>query len=66
MFYEISLFEENFASTIYNIQSTLNLWSVKGLKLTVLKTLIIPKLIHKALHLPSDYQNNLSSNRIEF
>ena len=50
------LFEENFASTIHNLQSTLNLWLVGGLtllgKITVLKTLVIPKLIHKASYLP--------------
>ena len=55
-FDELSLFEENFASTIHNLQSTLNLWLVRGLtllgKITVLKTLIIPKLIHKASYLP--------------
>ena len=55
-FDELSLFEENFASTIHNLQLTLNLWLVRGLtligKVTVLKTLVIPKLIHKALYLP--------------
>ena len=55
-FDELSLFEEKFASTIHNLQSTLNLWLVRGLtllgKITVLKTLIIPKLIHKASYLP--------------
>ena len=55
-FDELSLFEENFASTIHNLQSTLNLWLVRGLtllgKIAVLKTLIIPKLIHKASYLP--------------
>ena len=55
-FDELSLFEENFASTIYNLQSTLHLWLVRGLtllgKITVLKTLVIPKLIHKATYLP--------------
>ena len=55
-FDEFSLFEENFASTIHNLQSTLNLWLVRGLtllgKITVLKTLVIPKLIHKASYLP--------------
>ena len=43
-FDELSLFEENFASTIHNVQSTLNLWLVRGLtlleKITVLKTLV--------------------------
>ena len=55
-FDELSLFEENFASTIHNLQSILNLWLVRGLtllgKITVLKTLVIPKLIHKASYLP--------------
>ena len=53
---ELSLFEENFENTIHNLQSTLNLWLVRGLtlleKITVLKTLVIPKLIHKASYLP--------------
>ena len=54
-FYELSLFQENFANTIHNLQSTLNLWLVRELilfgKITVLKTLVIPKLIHKASYL---------------
>ena len=45
---KLSLFEENFSNTIHNLQSTLNLWLVKSLtllgKITVLKTLVIPKL----------------------
>ena len=49
-------FEENFANIIHNLQSTLNLWLVRGLtllgKITVLKILVIPKLIHKASYLP--------------
>ena len=73
-FDEFSLFEENFASTIHNLQSTLNLWLVRGLtllgnglillgKITVLKTLVIPKLIHKASYLPIQlYLKNLLSN----
>ena len=65
-FDEFSLFEENFASTIHNLQSTLNLWLVRGLtllgKITVFKTLIIPKLIHKASYLPIQLPKNLSSN----
>ena len=40
-FDELSLLEKNFANTIYNLQSTLNLWLVRGLtlsgKITVLK-----------------------------
>ena len=67
-FDELSLFEENFASTIHNLQSTLNLWLVRGLtflgKITVLKTLVIPKLIHKALylliHLPEKFFKQLN------
>ena len=55
-FDELSLFEENFANTIYDLQSTLHIWSVKGLillkKITVLKTSIIPKIIQKTLYLP--------------
>ena len=55
-FHELSVFEENFANTIHNLQSTLNLWLVRGLtllgKITVLKTLVIPKLIHIASYLP--------------
>ena len=71
-FNELSLFEENFASTIHNLESTLNLWLVRRLtllgKITVLKTLVIPKLIHKALylsiHLPEKFVKQL--NRVSF
>ena len=53
---ELSLLEKNFANTIHNLQSTLNLWLVRGLtilgKITVLKTLVIPKFIHKVSYLP--------------
>ena len=55
-FDQFSLLEENFASTIHNVQSTLDLWLVRGLTLLgkniVLKTLIISKLTHKASCLP--------------
>ena len=55
-FDELSLFEENFASTIHNLQSTLNLLLVRGLtllgKITVLKTFVIQKLIYKSSYLP--------------
>ena len=61
-FDELSLFEENFAHTILNLQSTLNLWLVRGLTLlgksTVLKSLVFPKLIHKALYLPIHLPEN--------
>ena len=54
-FDELSLLEENFANIIHDMQSNLNLWSVRGLtlldKITDLKTLIISKIIHKAYHL---------------
>ena len=55
-FNELSLFEVNFANILHDIQSIFNLWSARGLtligKITVLKTLIIPKLVHKASYLP--------------
>ena len=71
-FDELSLFEENFASTIHNLQSILNLWLVRGLtllgKITVLKTLVFPKLINKAsyliIKLPEKFVEQL--NRILF
>ena len=54
-FDELSLFEENFANAILNLQSTLNLWLVRGLtllgKIIVSKALVVPKLIQKASYL---------------
>ena len=65
-FDELSLLEENFADTIHNLQSTLNFWLVRGLtllgKITVLKTLVIPKLIHKASYLPVYLLEKFSNN----
>ena len=53
---ELSPFEEDFANTIHSLQSTLNLWLVRRStllgKITVLKTLVILKLFHKASYLP--------------
>ena len=71
-FDELSLFEENFASTIHNLQSTLNLWLVRGLtllgKITVLKTFVIQKLIYKSsyllIQLPEKFVKQL--NRVLF
>ena len=48
-FDELSLFKKNFADTIHNFKTTLNFWSVRSFnllgKVTVLKTLVISKLI---------------------
>ena len=70
--YKLSLLEENSADIIHNLHSTLNLWLVRGLilsgKMTVLKTLVFPKLIHKAsyilIHLPEKFVKQL--NRVLF
>ena len=55
-FDEFSLFEENFANIIHDMQSILNSWSVRSLtllgKITVLKSLVISKIINKVSHLP--------------
>ena len=55
-FDELLLLEENFDNIVHNMQSILNLWSVRGLtllgKITVLKTAVISKLIHKTCYLP--------------
>ena len=71
-FDKLSLFEGNFSNIIHNVQSTLNLWLVRGLTLlennTVSKTLVIPKLIHKTsylpIHLPEKFVKQL--NRVLF
>ena len=56
-FDELLLFEENFTNIIDDMQSILNLWSVRGLtlqgKITALKTLVISKIIYKASHFPT-------------
>ena len=53
---ELSLFEENFANIIHDMQSVLNLWCVRGLTLlgkkAVFKTLVISRISHKTLYLP--------------
>ena len=52
-FDELRLFKKNFANIIHDMDSILNLWSVRGLtllgKITVFKTLVISKVIHEAL-----------------
>ena len=67
---KISMFEENFANTIHNLQLTLILWLVRGLtllgKITSLKTVVIPKLTIVLRIYLFIYQKNLSSNRIYF
>ena len=65
-FDELSLFEENFANTIHNLQSTLNLWLVRGLtllgKITVLKTLLFQNLYIKLCIYLLIYKKKLSNN----
>ena len=65
-FDEFSLFKENFANTIHNLQSTLNFWSVKGLtlleKITVLKTLVFQNLFIKLRIYLLIFYKNLSNN----
>ena len=50
----------------HNLQSTLNVWLVRDLtllkRITVLKTLVIPKHIYKALHLPIQLPEKFVSN----
>ena len=73
-FDELSLFEENFANVIHDMQSILNLWSARGLtllgKITILKTLIIPKIVHKAsllpIHLPEKFVKELNKLLFKF
>ena len=73
-FDELSLFEENFANVIYDMQSILNFWSARGLplleKITILKTLIIPKIIYKAsllpIHLPEKFVKELNKLMFKF
>ena len=52
----LSLFEKNFAGTIDEMKAILNIWCSRSLtllgKITVLKNLIIPKIIYKVSHLP--------------
>ena len=73
-FDELSLFKENFANVIHDMQSILNLWSAGGLtllgKITILKTLIIPKIVHKAsllpIHLPEKFVKELHKLMFKF
>ena len=52
---DLSLFKEKFGATIDEMKAILNIWSSRSLtllgKITVLKNLIIPKIIHKVSHL---------------
>ena len=73
-FDELSLFEKNFANVIHDMQSILNLWSARGLtllgKITILKTLIIPKIVYKAsllpIHLPEKFVKELNKLMFKF
>ena len=73
-FDELSLFEKKFANTIHNLELTLNLWLVRGLilfgKITVLKTLVFPKLFHKGsnlpIHLPEKFVKQLNRVLVTF
>ena len=69
-FDELSLFQENFANIIHDMQSILNLRSVRGLtllgKITVLKSLVISKIIHKASHLPEAFIKQLDKLMFKF
>ena len=52
----LSLFKKNFGTTMNEMKAILNIWSSRRLtlhgKITVLKNLIIPKIIYKVSHLP--------------
>ena len=53
---DLSLFKKNFGTTIDEMKAILNIWSFRSLtllgKITVLKNLVIPKIIYKVSHLP--------------
>ena len=50
------LFNENFPGITREVQTLLNIWSSRGLtlmgKITILKSLVIPKIVYKATYLP--------------
>ena len=50
------LFSENFPGITREVQTLLNIWSSRGLtllgKITILKSLVIPKIVYKATYLP--------------
>ena len=51
---DLSLFKKNFGTTIDEMKAILKIWSSRSLtllgKITVLKNLIIPKIIYKVSH----------------
>ena len=53
---DLSLYKKIFGTTIDEMKAILNIWSSRSLtllgKITVLKTLIVPKIIYKVSHLP--------------
>ena len=55
-FHNNLLFIENFPSITREVQTLLNIWSSRGLtllgKITILKSLVIPKIVYKAIYLP--------------
>ena len=73
-FDELSLFKKSFANIVHDMQSILNLWSVRGLtlldKITFFKTLVISKIIHKAfhlpMHLPQAFTKHLDKSKFKF
>jgi len=64
----------NFSTVISYIQTILNLWSCRGLtllgKITILESLLIPKIIHKAsylpLHLPETFIKRINQVMFKF
>ena len=55
-FDNLFLFKENFSTTSYENKSIFNIWSSRSLtllgRITILKILIISKIVYKALHFP--------------
>ena len=68
------LFNLNFSSVFSKVKTILNLWSCRGLtlleKITILKTLVIPKLTYKLSHLaislPDSYIKQLNQVLFKF
>ena len=53
-----NIFKLNFANTVNKIRSILNVWSSRSLsllgKITIIKSLVVPILIHKVSHVPCE------------
>ena len=71
---DLSLFKKNFGITIDEMKAIFNIWSSRSLtllgKITVLKNLIIPKIIYKvsllSIFLPDSFVNELNQILFQF